>query len=392
MIFNIFTFLFVLFAFTLVVGKVIEKIKVPWIFAALIFGALLAVYNPFKEVTSSESFSFLSSLGIYFLLFIIGLEIDIKEFRKKGGFLVRSTFFIILFEAAIGTGLVYFLFGYPLVTSALVALSFATVGEAILIPILDEFKAINTPLGQTLIGIGTLDDIIEVFALIMVSFLIGNATNSSIATILISLGALVLLLLGLTKVKEKPSRFKHFGIEELFLISMLSLFLFLGVAKTADAAPLGAFFAGITLKNIIPHSRLALIEKEIRSITYGLFAPIFFASVGLELDLKYLITFPLLVVVVSLVASLAKVVSSYIAAHRKLGLKKSILLGIGLSIRFSTSIIIIKILFNNGIIGKDLYSVIVASSIAFKFIVPVLFANLLVRWNDKVKINIQNAD
>jgi Kef-type K+ transport system membrane component KefB len=76
----------------------------------------------------------------------------------------------------------------------------------------------------------------------------------------------------------------------------------------------------------------------------------------------------------------AKLLGSYIVAKKVLGTKQSILLGIGLSVRFSTSIVVIKILFENGLVGSDVYSVIVASSIAFKFIIPVLFANLLVRW------------
>ena len=76
----------------------------------------------------------------------------------------------------------------------------------------------------------------------------------------------------------------------------------------------------------------------------------------------------------------AKLLGSYIIGRKELGSKQSILLGIGLSVRFSTSIVIIKILFENEMIGSDLYSIIVASSIVFKFIIPVLFANLIVKW------------
>ena len=47
---------------------------------------------------------------------------------------------------------------------------------------------------------------------------------------------------------------------------------------------------------------------------------------------------------------------------------------------FSTSLIIIKLLLDGGLIRNDLYSIIVASSIIFKFLVPVLFSNLLVKW------------
>ena len=66
--------------------------------------------------------------------------------------------------------------------------------------------------------------------------------------------------------------------------------------------------------------------------------------------------------------------------RKELGKKESILLGIGLSVRFSTTIIITKILFQEGLIGVELYSIIVSSSIIFNFIVPFLFSNLLVKW------------
>jgi Kef-type K+ transport system membrane component KefB len=83
---------------------------------------------------------------------------------------------------------------------------------------------------------------------------------------------------------------------------------------------------------------------------------------------------------VVLVSNSAKIISSYIFGRKELGTKQSILLGIGLSVRFSTSIVIIKILFDSGLIDVALYSVLIASSIVFKFIIPVMFSNLLVKW------------
>ena len=55
-------------------------------------------------------------------------------------------------------------------------------------------------------------------------------------------------------------------------------------------------------------------------------------------------------------------------------------MGIGLSVKFSTSIIITKILFQEGFINVELYSVIITSSVIFNFVVPFLFSSLLVRW------------
>jgi len=379
---NIFLFLSVVFLFTFLIGRLIEKIRVPWIFAALLLGTVLAIYNPFISITSSEVFLFLAQLGMYFLLFMIGLEIDLKQMKKESTFIIKGTLFIISLEAVFGSLVVHFIFGYDWIISLLVSLSFATVGEAILIPILDEFKMVNTRLGQAIIGIGTLDDAIEMLTLILVVVLIGSRTSIhfNIGLMLVSLLILFILTIGLTKFNSTGEKFAFLDVNLLFLFTIFILFMFIGIGEYAEAAPLAALLAGIGLGNFIPQKRLELIDSEVKTMCYGFFAPVFFLWVGATMDMDYLVKYPLLVLLVVTVSKGAKLLGSYIVAKDELGTKGSILLGIGLSVRFSTSIIIIKLLFENGLIGNELYSVIIASSIAFKFIVPVLFSNLLVKW------------
>ena len=136
--------------------------------------------------------------------------------KKLGKFIFKATFFIICLEALFGTLLVHFVFGYNWFVSFLVAMSFATVGEAILLPILDEFKIVNTKLGQSIIGIGTLDDIIEVSVLILVIFLLSpeKNPNAHIALVIASLLALILLIYGLRWLKEKSHKFAFLQINE----------------------------------------------------------------------------------------------------------------------------------------------------------------------------------
>lgn len=377
---NIFLFLAGAFLFTFVVGKLLEKIRIPWVFAALLLGVVLAVDNPFHSITSSETFVFLAHLGMYFLLFIIGLEINVESIKKKGAFIFRSTFVIILLEAVLGGLVIHFLFGYGWFISALVALSFATVGEAILVPILDEFKIINTKLGQTLIGIGTIDDVIEISILILVSILIGAGGSGDVVIMIGSLTLLVLLAVGLTKIKQMSRRFYFSGIETMFFFVMFIFLLFIGIGYYAEAIPLAALLAGISVKNFIPPKRFQAIDTEIKSMAYGFFVPIFFLWVGVSVDVNYITAFPLAIIALVLVTKGAKILGSYLMAKKELGVRQSILLGIGLSIRFSTSIVIVKMLFTNNLIDVHLYSIIIASSIVFKFIVPLLFSNLLVRW------------
>lgn len=379
---NIFLFLSGVFLLVFIIGRIIERIKIPWIFAALILGSLLSVYNPFTDITTSATFDFLAQLGLYFLLFVIGFEINLKKLKKESKFILKATFFIILLEAMFGSLVVHFIFGYDWFLSFVVALSFATVGEAILIPILDEFKIVNTKLGQTIIGIGTFDDIIEIFILILVVVLVGSDVHEhiSIGLIIASLFSMLLLAAGLTKLKKEGKRFNFLSIETLFLFTIFTLFLFLGIGEYAESAPLAALLSGIALKTFIPEKRLKLIESEVKTLCYGFFAPLFFLEVGISMNINYLISYPILILLVASVSGAAKILGSYLIGRKEFNMKKSVLLGIGLSVRFSTSIVIIKILFDDGLIDANLYSVIVASTILFTFIVPILFSNLISKW------------
>lgn len=389
-------FLAVIYLFTFVVGILLEKIRIPWIFAALILGLIFAFFNPFTSVVNSTTFEFLAKLGMYFFLFLIGFEIDLKKIWEKGRFILKATFTIILFEAFLGTLFIHFVFGTGWIIAAIVALAFATVGEAMLLPILDEFDLIKTDLGQMIIGIGTLDDLIEIFVVILVVILLGVSTGKGHFNIFLAFGSLVFLFLlafGLTKLRKEGRKLKVLGIEGLFLFVMFIFFLFIGIGKYAEAAAFGALLSGIALKNFVPEKRLELIETDLKSVAYGLFGPLFFLWVGADVTFSYsgsmatllpwlspVFVFVFLVVAKILLVKGAKISSSYLVGRNVLGAKKSILMGIALAVKFSTSIVIIKLLFEQSLIGNALYSVLIASTIGFKFIVPFLLSYLIKRW------------
>jgi Kef-type K+ transport system membrane component KefB len=192
---NLFLFLALLYLLTFVLGGLIRKIRIPWIFASLFIGFFASIYNPFTSVTSSETFSQFAHIGMYLLLFIVGFQLDLEKMKKTSGFIFRATFFIILFEAVFGILLIHYLFNVSWLISFVVALSFATVGEAVLVPILDEFKMINTKLGQSILGIGILDDLIEVFTLIIAVVMISSGTDSGFNTGLsiLSISAIIIM-------------------------------------------------------------------------------------------------------------------------------------------------------------------------------------------------------
>ena len=368
-----------IYLFTFVAGLALEKFRIPWLFSALVLGFVFSFFGFFSGTLSSELFSFLGELGMYFLLFVIGFEIDVKDVLSQSMFYLRTTAAIIVTEAVLGALAIKLLFNPPLFIAFLVGLSFATVGEAVLIPILEEFALLKKPLGKAIVSIGILDDVFELITLIVASVLVGSQSFSSF-NVLLSVSSLLLLFLFtylFTLLKEEGRKFASPSIETLFVFVSFIFFLFVAMGKFADAAPLGALLAGIGLKSFLPERRLKLIESEVKTMCYGLFAPLFFVWAGFTTDLHYVFSFPWMICIIVLVAGLSKIAAAWLSTRKKLGGRQAILLGIGLCTRFSTSIVIVKYLFEHGVITSALYSVLVSSTAIFTISVPFLFSVLL---------------
>lgn len=388
---NLLLFVGVFFLATFLLGISLEKIRIPWIFAALLLGLLFSFWNPWPVITSSPEINFLSQLGLYFLLFLIGFEIDLPKIKSLGKFIIRSTFAIELFELIFVGFLIYLIFKLPIWLSMIIALSFATVGEAVLLPILEEFKLVKTKLGQLLLGIASFDDVLEVLALVLivglVPILLGQAMSADFL-INTSVGLLVTLMLflifwySLSKLEDEIKLLNIPNIATLLplIFALFFLFLGLGFAFQKELIALTALLSGLVVRHICSRVRIEEVEESLKNLIYGLFAPFFFFSVGLETNLNYLVSHFWLVILFVLTAKLAKIIASYLTTKEILGTHGSIYLGVALGVRFSTSLVLLKILLDSGFIGNKLFSILIGTSIAFKFIVPALLSYLAARW------------
>jgi len=387
---EIIMFLGLIYLFTFFVGRFFEKIKIPAIFSSLVFGILLAIKTPFLNITSSEVFKFLADLGMYFLLFLIGFELNLKEIKESGKFIIKSTFIIIFLEAIVSSLIFHFLFHYSIVISFIIALAFATVGEEILLPILDKFNLIKDKLGKAILEIGIVDDIIEVFAIMLISVYLGVlGTNSSLINVREALFAIFLLFfltLGFLKIKNKiEASIKNLNLQAIFLFFFGILFVFLAIGKIAEATAIGAILAGIMVRNFIrQREEFKETEYEIKTFAYSFFGPLFFVEVGSSIDIKDFFRFPLLALILVSGIFLAKIIGSYLVGIKKFGAKKSFLLGVGLSVKFSTSILLIQFLKEINILKDPLYSILIGSSVFFVLLPPFIFF-LLIKTHEKFK-------
>jgi Ca2+-transporting ATPase len=377
--------LFVLFGLNFYLGKVLQKVRIPWIFTGLLVGAFFSIQGSwFANVFASEQFELLAKLGVLLLLFIIGFSIDTESIRRQGSFIFRSTIAIILGEAIVGTILMHAVFDLSWGISALVATSFATVGEVVLLPILEEFKMTKGKVGQTILGIGVLDDIIEVVVILILSIIVGAQTDTQsvvvfehiLLALFLIISPILLRYIGFIKQSWKYAMKEH-----LFVGTMMLFFFFVWLGLIIDAPELAAIAAGIAVRYFLPNDQIDLFETEIKTMAYGFFGPIFFLSVGYETDFSGFGSIIPLIVAITLITSITKIVITYFSTRKNIGAHGSIVAGVALTIRLSTSIIVIKLLYDNQIIPAEVFTVLIGTTILFKFINPPLIAYLIKRWD-----------
>ena len=371
-------------------GFLLQKyLRIPWMFAALFFGIVLSVFGFFAPSIESESFQLLATLGMLVILFMIGFNLDLKEIKKLGKQIFAGTILIIGLEGFLGSLLFYFGFPAHVSNSYLVALitalSFATVGEAVLLPILSEFNVLNTKFGQLTLGIGTFDDIIEVLMLAIIVALPAFLPKAHVTgfpnplLILSALGVLLLLTLIMTRLANKLKNILRRNSNTPYVHSLLILLVFFSFAALGgfvfeSLATVGAILGGIVGRQLLPEEMLNEDQKAINFLGYIFLSPLFFLSIGTNVSLTSLLIYPSLIVLIWIVAKGSKLLASYLLFHKVLGNKYSLLMGLGLSVRFSTSLIVQLMLFNSGLISLALYSALIATAALMKPVIIGLYS------------------
>ncbi len=382
---DLFTLLAVMYFATIVIGVVLEKFRIPWIFGSFLLGAILSVTHN-NLAKNMNYLAQLSELGMLFLLYIIGYEINLTEIKQLGGYITSLTVFTILASSLAGTALLTCFFHYSLSVAFVISLALATVGEEILVPILDEFGITNTKVGEVVVGAGTLDDIFEIIAIILASFLVSANITNIVEEGLVSLTVLI----GITLVLLKSRKFieKRIRSSEMkYLILGLCMFIFFGyvsIGQYGSVEAVGAILAGIVCGNILTPSLKSDIEMKVRALTYGFFALLFFFVVGVSMDLGKVVSCPMLTLAIFGVAVISKYLSVIVGGTDRLNLKEKLVVGTGLCVRFSTSLVVAKLLLKNRVIDLSLYSAFVAASSLSTLLVPFVFASLLTRWKDEL--------
>ena len=258
-------------------AKLLKQPLIPaYILTGIVLGPVLGL------VTNTEIITTLSEIGIAFLLFIVGLEIDIRKLKHVG--LVASFGGIIQIVSVFTIAfIISLLLGFLVLESVYLALIIAFSSTMVVIKLLSDKKEIDTLHGKIIIGILLIQDIVAIIAL---SVLVTLKEFSFLILFLSIIKGFVALLIAVFISKLIfPSLFTFAArSQELLFISAVSVSLLYSIlfSYLGFSIAIGAFIAGISLANLPYNIEIIGRIKPLRNF----FSVIFFVSLGMELLLS----------------------------------------------------------------------------------------------------------
>lgn len=300
-------------------GLLTKRIQMPQVVGALIAGILLgpAVFNIIQE---TEFIKQLSEVGVIVLMFCAGLETDIDELKRCG----KASFIIallgVLIPLAGGFGVAWF-FNRPgmiestascslMLQNIFIGVILTATSVSISVETLKEMGKLNTKAGNAILGAAIIDDVLGIIALTLITSMADSSVNivvvlAKIAGFLVMVIVAGLLLHKAFKywVQRYDQNLRRFVIVA-FVICLLMAYsaeVFFGVADIT-----GAFFAGLMITKT---TKTDYVTRRFNILSYILLSPIFFANIGIQVQLpKMSSTIIWFAVVLTLVAILTKIV------------------------------------------------------------------------------------
>lgn len=263
---------------------VLNKLRIPHLIGLIIAGAIIGP-NGLNLIARDMSIILFGTVGLQYIMFLAGLEIDLADFKKNSGKSLVFGLLTFLIPMALGTFAGLYVLHFSWATSILLASMFAS-HTLIAYPIISKLgvsknRAVNITVGGTMIT--------DTLALLVLAVIAGMQTGEINQEFWIRLGVSVIVF-GLVVMLLFPiigrwffKRFDDNISQYIFVLAMV--FLGCTLAELAGIeAIIGAFLAGLSLNRLIPHT--SPLMNRIEFVGNALFIPFFLIGVGMLVDYK----------------------------------------------------------------------------------------------------------
>lgn len=291
----------------------LTKLKIPHIIGMILAGIVIGEHG-LNILERDSSFQLFGQVGIYYIMFLAGLEMDLEDFKKNKGktFFFGMATFIIPMALGIWTGMD--ILGYSLVTSTLLASMYAS-HTLIAYPIISRYglsrqRSVSISIGGTAITVT-----LALLILAGISGMYKGVIDSFFWLVMMVKVAVVLFIIIYVYPRLSRWFFRRYDDSVMQYVFVLALvFLACGMMSFIGMEGiLGAFIAGMVLNRFIP--RVSPLMNRIEFIGNALFIPYFLIGVGMIIDLRTMFEGGealKVAVVMTVVATLAKWLAAWV--------------------------------------------------------------------------------
>lgn len=361
-----------------VVGYFIRLLKLPLLVAYLLAGVILSMVQIF-DLHTSQALTFLPEIGIAFVLFFVGMELDLKEIRYLGKAVAVASLGQIIISLLAGFLIAQFL-GFPRTESLILGVALSFSSTIVVVKMLLEKKDLNSLYGKLSIGILLLEDLVAIILLMMMTvgssvLNLGFQNSLPVITLLLKGAVLLLTALGLSRyVLAKVFAAAAKSSELLFLSAIAWCFIFVSVAVMMGfSVVIGAFLAGLALANSPFHFEIQTKVKPLRDF----FVTLFFVYLGSQVVFGDIAKVLPLIGIFTGYALIAKPII-FLLILGAFGFKKHTIFqtAINLSQISEFSLIVLIVGLKQGIVSQE-----AVTAMALTGVISIISSTILIAWS-----------
>lgn len=353
---------------------IFRKINLPSIVGFLIAGMIIGPYG-FQLISEIEQVEVMAEIGVMLLLFTIGLEVSFSRLIEMKKYLLAAGGLQVLLTI-LASGTIFFLLNLPVNKSIYYGMLVSLSSTAIVLKILSEKGELEAPHGQLGLSILIFQDlaIVPMFLLlpILAASNIFDPLNLLLQLIYAFGSVAVILFIARLIMPKILFHLAKLRMREAFIVGILLLLL--GTAYLTNSIglsfALGAFIAGIILSETeFSHQVVA----EILPLKDA-FNSIFFVSIGLLLDIRFIILHPVILTFVAIgILALKSLIIIGIVKFLRFPLRVAIIAGLGLAQVGEFSFVLAQSGLNFDLIEPNFYKGFLAVSIFSMLVTPLVF-------------------
>lgn len=368
---------------TRVLGVLSEKVNMPQVVGALLAGVILGP-SVLDFVGESDFLAKTAEIGVILLMFMAGLDTDIKEIKDNCVSYVVIAMMGVLLPLAGGFICYYYYFHVnssnfdEILRAVFMGVILTATSVSITVEALREMGRLEGKVGSAILGAAVLDDIIGIIILTFVSSL--KDPSISISSILVKIGLYIIfmgvlaVILNASKPTIQEMRDTRRTAIYVFAIVLIISFVtenYFGIADITGAYLVGLFCSTYDIKHDI--------ARKMTVPGYLFFSPVFFASIGIKTEIsgmsKQMLIFSLLILIIAIIS---KIIGCGLGAKLcRYSNHDAFHIGIGMVSRGEVALIVAQKGYNMGLLNGQLFSPVILVVIVTTIVTPILLKKFM---------------